>query len=137
MRSTPVLILSGLLVAVAALGGCGRKADGAGGAAAGTSAPAGAASAPPSQNVGVVKVRQADVPVVVEASGTVTALQSVDLRAQTTSTVAQVLVKDGPSVKKGALLLRFVDRAPGAELEKARAQLARAGAARGVGEGRV
>ena len=131
MRSTPFLILSGLLVAVAAWGGCGRKADGAGGAAAGTSAPAGAASAPPSQNVGVVKVRQADVPVVVEASGTVTALQSVDLRAQTTSTVAQVLVKDGQSVKKGELLFRFDDRAQRAELEKARAQLARDRAALG------
>jgi RND family efflux transporter MFP subunit len=131
MRSTPFLILSGLLVAVAALGGCGRKADGAGGAAAGTSAPAGAASAPPAQNVGVVKVRQADVPVVVEASGTVTALQSVDLRAQTTSTVAQVLVKDGQSVKKGELLFRFDDRAQRAELEKARAQLARDRAALG------
>lgn len=131
MRSTPFLILSGLLVAVAALGGCGRKADGAGGAAAGTSAPAGAASATPAQNVGVVKVRQADVPVVVEASGTVTALQSVDLRAQTTSTVAQVLVKDGQSVKKGELLFRFDDRAQRAELEKARAQLARDRAALG------
>jgi RND family efflux transporter MFP subunit len=125
MRSTPFLILSGLLVAALALGGCGRKADGAGGAAAGASAPAGAASAPPAQNVGVVKVRQADVPVVVEASGTVTALQSVDLRAQTTSTVAQVLVKDGQNVRKGELLFRFDDRAQRADLEKARAQLAR------------
>lgn len=123
MRSTPSLILCGLLASLAALGGCGRKADGA--AAAGASAPAGAASAPPAQNVGVVQVRQADVPITVEASGTVTALQSVDLRAQTTSTVAQVLVKDGQSVKKGELLFRFDDRADRAALEKARAQLAR------------
>lgn len=123
MRSTPSLILCGLLASLAALCGCGRKADGA--AAAGASAPAGAASAPPAQNVGVVQVRQADVPITVEASGTVTALQSVDLRAQTTSTVAQVLVKDGQSVKKGELLFRFDDRADRAALEKARAQLAR------------
>ena len=77
------------------------------------------------QNVGVVKVRQADVPVTVEASGTVTALQSVDLRAQTTSIVSQVLVKDGQNVRKGELLFRFDDRAERAGLEKARAQLAR------------
>ena len=129
MRSTPPLILSGLLAALVALSGCGRKADA--DRAAGASAPAGAASAPPAQNVGVVQVRQADVPITVEASGTVTALQSVDLRAQTTSTVAQVLVKDGQSVKKGELLFRFDDRAQRADLEKARAQLARDRAALG------
>ena len=124
MRVTSSLNLCGLLVAVAAaLAGCGRKADAEGGAPA-ASAPGGGASAP-AQMVGVVKVQQADVPITVEASGTVTALQSVDLRAQTTSTVAQVLVKDGQNVRKGDLLFRFDDRADRAGLEKARAQLAR------------
>jgi RND family efflux transporter MFP subunit len=115
MRATFPLFLCGLTLAL--LAGCGRK-DEAGG-------PAGAASAPPAQNVSVMQVKQADVPLTVEASGTVTALQSVDLRAQTTSTVAQVLVKDGQTVKKGELLFRFDDRADRAALEKARAQLAR------------
>lgn len=123
MRATPPLILCGLVLAL--LAGCGRKDDVAGAPASGAPAPAGAASAPPPQNVTVVQVRQADVPITVEASGTVTALQSVDLRAQTTSTVAQVLVKDGQTVTKGQLLFRFDDRADGAALEKARAQLAR------------
>ncbi len=123
MRVTSPLNLCGLVVAVAAvLAGCGRKADAEGGAAA--SAPGSGASAP-AQVVGVVKVQQADVPITVEASGTVTALQSVDLRAQTTSTVAQVLVKDGQSVRKGDLLFRFDDRADRAALDKAKAQLAR------------
>lgn len=119
MRATFPLILCGLLGATLALSGCGRKTD------AQAAAPAGAASAPPPQNVSVIQVRQADVPISLEASGTVTALQSVDLRAQTTSTVAQVLVKDGQNVKKGELLFRFDDRADRAALEKARAQLAR------------
>lgn len=123
MRATPPLILCGLVLAL--LAGCGRKDDAGAAAAPGASAPAGGASAPPPQNVGVVKVRQADVPITVEASGTVTALQSVDLRAQTTSTVAQVLVKDGQDVRKGELLFRFDDRADRAALDKARAQLAR------------
>ena len=121
--SSPLLILCSL--AIAALAGCERKGDAGGAPAAGASVPAGAASAPPPQNVGVVRVKQADVPITVEASGTVTALQSVDLRAQTTSTVAQVLVKDGQSVRKGELLFRFDDRADRAALDKARAQLAR------------
>ncbi|MFT7722617.1 MAG: efflux RND transporter periplasmic adaptor subunit [Roseateles sp.] len=122
MRPTPSLISAGLLLAALALSGCGRQADGAPAAA---GAPAGAASAPPPQNVSVVRVAQADVPVTVEASGTVTALQSVDLRAQTTSTVAQVFVKDGQDVKKGELLFRFDGRADQAAVERARAQLAR------------
>lgn len=121
MRATFPWILGGVMLAV--LAGCGDKGkSGAPGAPA--AGPGAAASAPP-QNVGVVKVRQADVPITVEASGTVTALQSVDLRAQTTSTVAQVFVKDGQNVKKGELLFRFDDRADRAALDKARAQLAR------------
>ncbi|MFG6464515.1 efflux RND transporter periplasmic adaptor subunit [Roseateles sp. DXS20W] len=123
MRATSPLILCGLVLVL--LSGCGRKGDAAGTPAPGAPAPAGAASALPPQNVTVVQVRQADVPITVEASGTVTALQSVDLRAQTTSTVAQVFVKDGQAVSKGQLLFRFDDRADRAALEKARAQLAR------------
>lgn len=119
MRVTPFPILCGLLLVATCLAGCGRKAD-----AESAAASASAASAA-MQTVGVVKVQQADVPITVEASGTVTALQSVDLRAQTTSTVAQVLVKDGQAVRKGELLFRFDDRADRAALEKARAQLAR------------
>lgn len=118
MRATSSLILCGLVLAT--LAGCGRK-EGEGSAA----GPAGAASAPPPQNVSAVQVKQADVPITVEASGTVTALQSVDLRAQTNSVVSQVLVKDGQNVKKGELLFRFDDRADRAALDKARAQLAR------------
>lgn len=126
MRSTPNFLAAataGLTLAV--LAGCGRNTEGGAPPGGAASAPAAAASAPPPQNVSVMPVRQADVPVTVEASGTVTALQSVDLRAQTTSTVAQVLVKDGQNVKKGELLFRFDDRADRAALDKARAQLAR------------
>lgn len=123
MRATSPLIFCGLVLAL--LAGCGRKDEATGAATPGAPAPAGSASAPPAQNVSVMRVKQADVPITVEASGTVTALQSVDLRAQTTSTVAQVLVKDGQNVRKGELLFRFDDRADRASLEKARAQRAR------------
>lgn len=93
----------------AAAGAPGARASGAGGM----------------QTVGVVPARQQDVPVVVEASGTVAALNQVDIRAQTTSTVREVLVKDGQSVTKGQVLFRFDERADRANLDKARAQLAR------------
>ncbi|KAI1693855.1 biotin-lipoyl like domain-containing protein [Ditylenchus destructor] len=73
----------------------------------------------------VVTALRKDVPVTVEASGTVTPINQVDLRAQTTSTVRDVLVKDGQTVSKGQVLFRFDERADRANLDKARAQLAR------------
>ena len=77
------------------------------------------------QSVGVFTALKQDVPVTLEASGTVTALNTVELRAQTTSTIKDVLIKDGANVKRGDLLFRFDDRADLANVEKARAQLAR------------
>ena len=92
-------------------------------------APAVAATGSGPQNsttsVGVFTALTQDVPVTVEASGTVTALNTVELRAQTTSTVKDVLIKDGADVKRGDLLFRFDDRADRANVEKARAQLTR------------
>jgi RND family efflux transporter MFP subunit len=64
-------------------------------------------------------------PVRLKATGTVTPVESVDLRAQTTSTVAKVHVKEGDFVKAGQLLFTLDDRADRANVEKARAQLAR------------
>jgi RND family efflux transporter MFP subunit len=125
MRSKSIA-LTALVLAIAAGGWwwkqqAGRAKDGqAAPAAAGAS---GKSAAP--QTVGVVKALRQDVPVTLEASGTVTALSNVDLRAQTTSTVREVLVKDGQAVRKGELLFRFDDRADRANLDKARAQAAR------------
>lgn len=120
MRSKSIA-LTALVLAIAA-GGWWWKQQ-AGGSKEGAPALAGKSAAP--QTVGVVKALRQDVPVTLEASGTVTALSNVDLRAQTTSTVREVLVKDGQAVRKGELLFRFDERADRANLEKARAQAAR------------
>jgi RND family efflux transporter MFP subunit len=117
MRRKP-LALSLILVLLAASGAWWWKSHSK--PEAGTTAARGAP-----QSVGVVTALKQDVPVVVEASGTVAALNQVDVRAQTTSTVREVLVKDGQRVSKGQLLFRFDDRADRANLDKARAQLAR------------
>jgi RND family efflux transporter MFP subunit len=77
------------------------------------------------QSVSLFTALRQDVPVQLEASGTVAALKLVELRAQTTSTVKEVLIKDGQTVRKGDLLFRFDDRAARADLAKALAQLAR------------
>ncbi|MBT9501564.1 MAG: efflux RND transporter periplasmic adaptor subunit [Burkholderiaceae bacterium] len=77
------------------------------------------------QTVGVVAALRQDVPVRVEASGTVVSLNTVDIRPQVSSIVREVLVKDGQMLKKGQPLFRFDDRGDRANLDKARAQIAR------------
>ena len=127
MRSKP-LALTLIVIALAGAGWWWKGRSASDGAAAAASAPASGASgtakgAP--QLVGVWRAQKQDVPVSIEASGTVVALATVDLRAQTTSTVRELLIKDGDMVRKGQPLFRFDDRADRANLDKARAQLAR------------
>ncbi len=89
-------------------------------------AAASAASAPrPPQPVSVFAAQKRDVPIAIEATGTVVALQAVDVRAQVTGTIAEVKVRDGQFVRKGEMLLKLDDRADRANLERARAQLQR------------
>jgi RND family efflux transporter MFP subunit len=79
----------------------------------------------PSGAVTVVtaRVESRDVPVRLKTNGTVTALQSVDLRAQVTSTVADVHIREGQNVAKGDLLFSLDSRAEEANLKKALAQV--------------
>ena len=62
-------------------------------------------------------------PVRIRGNGTVTALQSVDLRAQITSTVREVHIREGQNVAKGELLISLDARAEEANLKKAEAQV--------------
>ncbi len=84
--------------------------------------PAGAGMA---QTVTVFSARQQDLPVTIEASALVVALNSVELRPQFSTTVRSVAVKEGQFVRKGDLLFTFDDRNEMASLEKARAALLR------------
>jgi membrane fusion protein, multidrug efflux system len=87
-------------------------------------APAAGARGGP-QTVGVALAQQRDVPVSIEAAGSMVALDSVEIRPQTTGVVTEVAVQEGQSVRRGELLFRLDDRADRANLEKAKAQLAR------------
>lgn len=125
-------LLVSLLVLAVAAGGTGWWFTQRGATAASASAPVGAASGTNGatgrggpQTVSVVPAQQRDVPVTVEAAGTVVALNSVELRPQVSSTVRQIAVREGQSVRKGDLLFSFDDRADRANLDKARAQLLR------------
>ena len=77
------------------------------------------------QAVTVVTTRaqSRDVPVRLKANGNVLALQSVDIRAQVTSTVRQVHIREGQDVAAGQLLISLDSRADDANIRKAEAQV--------------
>ncbi|MDH5338318.1 MAG: efflux RND transporter periplasmic adaptor subunit [Rubrivivax sp.] len=93
-------------------------------AAASAAGPSRAASAPP-VSVTTVAAQRRDMPVQLNAIGSVVPLSSVDVRPQTTSLVAQVHVKEGQFVTAGQLLFTLDARADEANVARAAAQLAR------------
>ncbi|HET6598800.1 MAG TPA: efflux RND transporter periplasmic adaptor subunit, partial [Burkholderiaceae bacterium] len=76
-------------------------------------------------SVTTVRAQQRDVDVTVEATGTVTALNSVDVRPQVSSVITRVAIREGQFVKAGQLLFTLDARTDEVNLAKARAQLAR------------
>jgi RND family efflux transporter MFP subunit len=114
-----------LAVGVAVLRGQGAS-NGAAGAGAGASAVARAGSGVGGAvSVTTVQARRRDVDVVLEATGTVTALNSVDVRPQISSTIVKVHIREGQFVKQGQLLFTLDARNDEVNLAKARAQLAK------------
>ena len=82
-------------------GGPGPPGAGAGGAARG--AAPGARGAPPS-TVGVAPARHADIPVIIEALGTVTPVAIATVTPQVSGVLTQVLYQEGQMVQKGQVL---------------------------------
>ena len=81
--------------------------------------------APAPTPVVIAAAEKRDVPVRLVANGTATALQSVELRSQITSTVREVHIREGDAVARGDLLFTLDGRAQEAELRKAEAQVAK------------
>ncbi|GGE83305.1 efflux RND transporter periplasmic adaptor subunit [Massilia psychrophila] len=79
----------------------------------------------PPTAVNVVKPQRQDVPVVLQSNGSVTPVSSVELHPQTTSTIRTVHIKEGQFVKAGELMFSLDDRGDRANVDKARAQIAR------------
>lgn len=77
----------------------------------------------PPVTVSTVAVEQKDLAVRLRATGVVTAINSVDVRAQTNSIIAKVHVRDGQFVKSGDLLFTLDARTEEANIVKAQAQL--------------
>ncbi len=93
-----------------------------GGARPGGGGGGGGAGAAP-QSVTLVRAQLRDVPVTIEATGTVVSLNTVEIRPQVSAMLRQVAIREGQFVRKGDLLFALDDRSDRANLEKARAQL--------------
>ena len=118
--------------ATAGVAGCGKSAPpaaavSAASAASGAGAGAGAGFGPVS--VSTVRAQQRNVDINLEATGTVTALNSVDIRPQVSSVIMKVHFREGQFVKAGQMLFTLDARTDEVNVAKARAQLAKDAAA--------
>lgn len=77
------------------------------------------------QTVKTTLVRQEAFPIIYRTSGYVTPITSVELRPQTQSIVETIHVQEGQTVNKGQLLFTLDERNDIANVEKAKAQLAK------------
>lgn len=88
-------------------------------------APAAAAASAPPVSITTVTARQRDLPVVLEATGSVVPVSNVELRAQVTSVITKVHVKEGQFVRAGQPLFTLDSRADEANVARLQAQAAR------------
>jgi membrane fusion protein, multidrug efflux system len=75
--------------------------------------------------VSVAKVATADVPVVIDALGTVTPLATVTVRPQVTGPIVKIAFSEGQTIQKGGLLAEVDPRPYQAALDQALGQLGR------------
>ena len=88
--------------------------------------PAGSATpAGPPVSVTLVTAKTRSLPVLLEATGTVVPVASVDVRPQVSSVVTQVHVREGQFVRAGELLFTLDSRSDEANVAKMRAQMAK------------
>lgn len=73
------------------------------------------------QTVTSIVVEKKDVPLIIEATGTIVSNSIVDIRPMVTNTVTKVHIKDGQEVKEGELLFSLDDRNDKANYEKLKA----------------
>jgi RND family efflux transporter MFP subunit len=109
-------------------GNAGAGAPGSGNSvAAGPATPASGLSASGGGPVSVTTVRalKKNVDVVLETTGTVAALNTVDVRSQVSSIITKVNIREGQFVKAGELLFTLDARNDEVNLAKAKAQLAK------------
>ena len=113
------------LAFVVGAAGCSKPPAPVGAAAASGAAPASvAASGGGAVSVSSVRALAKDVDMTLETTGTISALNSVDIRPQVSSVITQVNIREGQFVKAGQLLFTLDARTDEGKLAAAKAQLA-------------
>ncbi|WP_210542010.1 efflux RND transporter periplasmic adaptor subunit [Rhodoferax sp. PAMC 29310] len=125
MNKLPLLSVTVCCLAVAALLSTSVGAQNAPATPASPVAAGGGSSSGAPVSVTTVKAKKIDMPLLLRATGTVTPLTSVDVRAQVSSLVSRVHIKEGQFVKAGELLFTLDARTDEANVGKVRAQLAK------------
>ena len=115
------LVQRGKAPAAPAARGPGGGGPGGGGPGGGPGAMGGGASA----TVGVAQARQGELPIVINALGTVTPVTQVVLRPQVSGVLTEVLFTEGQAVQKGQLLARIDPRPFEQALAQAQGERAR------------
>jgi RND family efflux transporter MFP subunit len=122
----PALFLTvPVILGAAMLTACGNKSEATAPQANASGNAAGRSGAGPSIAVSTVPVVTRDFPIVLQAIGSIAPVSSVDVRAQTSSVLTAVHVKEGQFVKAGELLFTLDSRADEANVAKMRAQMAK------------
>ena len=125
----PVLVSIAAAILIAAGVGYLLMRQGGGNTLAAAGAPAssasGAGSGGPPISVTTVMVQKRDVDVMLEATGTVSSLNSVDVRPRVASVITKVQIKEGQFVNAGQPLFALDARNDEVNVVKARAQLAK------------
>ncbi|MBW8828596.1 MAG: efflux RND transporter periplasmic adaptor subunit [Burkholderiales bacterium] len=120
MEKTMVGACAAVLLMV--LSACGKGDSPSGNASAAASASASGGGGP-AVSVSSVRAEKRDYEVRLEATGTVTALNSVDVKPQVSSTITKVHFKEGDFVKAGQVLFTLDARPDETNVAKAQAQL--------------
>ena len=117
------LVVVGLLAVVVVMSLGGDKAADAQGGPGGPGGPGGGRRGGPASTVGVATASSADIPVLIEALGTVTPAATVTVRPQVSGVITQVFYREGQLVQRGQVLAQIDARAFQAQLTQAQGQL--------------
>ncbi len=116
------MFLAAALAVAVSVAGCSKEPAP---AAAGAAPASVAASGGGAVSVSSVRALAKDVDMTLEATGTISALNSVDIRPQVSSVITQVNIREGQFVKAGQLLFTLDARTDEGRLAAVKAQLAR------------
>ena len=117
MKNTSLAVVAGVAIVVGALAWYWTHQ--------GATPAAGAKNGPGATVVDVVTPQRRDVPVLLQANGSVTPVSSVDLHPQVTATIDRVHIREGQFVKAGDLMFSLDARGAQANVAKAEATLQR------------